>query len=97
MVWLTMVSAFAIAGGGETAADTGGGTTGIGSDTGDVPVNDTVCSVNPCSTASELAKEKGGSPCSDGCDSSGGALPGMALLILSGWGIRRRQIRSTPR
>jgi len=89
VVWWMMVGGLAIAG-----TDTDTGTTKpdpkpTGTDTG-VPVNDTVCSVNPCSTASDLAKERGGSPCDDGCDSSGGALPAMGLLLLLG-GIRRRR------
>ena len=99
VVWWMMVGSLAMAngGGGDTGTDPGTGTT---TDSG-VSVNDTVCDIpENCSTAGDLAKEKGGNPCTDGsegCDSTGGGLPALAVIAVAGWAIRRREIRPTRR
>lgn len=68
-------------------------------DSGMDPI-DTVCGAldsgdDPCSTAGGLAGEKGGSPCSEGCDATGGALPAVGVLTLAVGAVRRRR-RITP-
>lgn len=68
-------------------------------DSGIDPI-DTVCGPldsgdDPCSTAGGLAGEKGGSPCSDGCDATGGGLPAMGVLTLAVSAVRRRR-KITP-
>lgn len=85
MVWLLSGIVFAQSTG-DTAvvaptetgstADTGGTTwTATGIDTGPPACAD-------CNTASDLAGEKGGSPCDDGCSTGpGGAAPLLLLLL----------------
>ncbi|MEO0603579.1 MAG: hypothetical protein AAF211_19220 [Myxococcota bacterium] len=82
----------------DTDTDTDSDSDADTDDTADVNLVDTACETfdsgeDPCSTAGELAGEKGGSPCDDGCDSSGGALPAIASVALTAWAIRRRQRR----
>lgn len=106
MVWWMMVGALAMAapdGDADTDADADADTDAdTDTDTGDVSVEDTVClSPDDCSTATQLAGERGGNPCSDGsegCDSSGGALPAALVIAGAGWAIRRRrELRPTRR
>lgn len=100
MVWLMMLGGLAMAAGNGTdtgsAEDTGSGTDDTPDPDTGMEATDTVCGGfgagdDPCSTAGELAGEPGGSPCADGCDSTGGGLAATGVVALSAWAARRRQ------